>query len=65
VHVHGVRLQFFLAVVGSCLKVSTSGCYFLKDTSWEIFASLFTWNVPVRLMTIGFILTSDFRVPCV
>ena len=64
-HVHGVSLRFVLAVAGSCLKVSTSGCSSLKYTSWEISVRVLTWNVPFRLMTIGMILTSDFRVPCV
>ena len=48
---------------GSCLKVSSSGGSSANETSWEISARVFTWKVPVRLMTMGMILTSAFRVP--
>jgi hypothetical protein len=51
--------------VGSFLKLSTSGGSSLKDTRWEISARVLTSNVPVRLTTIGMILTSDSSVPCV
>ena len=53
-----------LLVVGdSCLKVSPSGGSSANETSWEISARVFTWKVPVRLMTMGMIFTSAFRVP--
>ena len=57
-------IAIFLAVVCSCLKVSTPGGSSLKD-SWAISGRVMTWNVPVRLMTIRMILTSDLRVLCV
>jgi len=43
--------------MGSCLKVSSYGGSSLKETSWAISARVLTWKVPVRLMTIGIILT--------
>ncbi len=53
-----------LAVGGSCLKVSPSGDSSVNETSWEISARvLTTWKMHVRLMTMGMILTSAFRVP--
>ncbi len=52
-----------LAVFGSCLKVSSSGGSSLKETSWAISAKVLTWKMPVRLMTMGVIFTSAFRVP--
>ncbi len=58
VHVRGV----ILAVGDSCSKVSPSGGSSMNETSWEISARVFTWKVPVRLMTMGMILTSAFRV---
>ena len=58
-------IAIFLYVVGSCLKVSSSGGSSLKETSWAISARVLTWNVLVRLMTIGIISTSALRVPCV
>ena len=63
-HVHGwSAIAIFLFVMGSCLKVSSSGGSSLKETSRAISARVLTWNVPVRLMTIGMVLTSDVRVP--
>ena len=53
----------FFAVGYNCLKVSSSGGSSSNETSWEISARVFTWKVPVRLMTMGIILTSAFRVP--
>ena len=47
---------------GSCLKASASGGSSLNETNWAISASVLTWKVHVRLMTIGMILTSAFRV---
>ena len=58
-------IVILLAVWGSCLKVSSSGGSSAKETSWEISARVLTWKVPVRLMTMGMILTSAFRVPYV
>ena len=52
-----------LAVGGSCLKVSVSGGSSANETSWETSASVFTWKVPVRLITMGMILMSTFRKP--
>ena len=56
-------IVIFLAVGDSCLEVSSSGGSSAKETSLEISARVFTWKVPVRLMTMGMILTSAFRVP--
>ena len=56
-------IVILLAVGGSCLKVSSSGGSSANETSWEISAKVFTWKVPVRLMTMGMILISAFRVP--
>ena len=56
-------IVILLAAGGSCLNVSSSGGYSANETSWEISARVLTWNVPVRLMTMGMILTSTFRVP--
>ena len=50
---------------GSCLKVSSSGGSSLNETSWAISARVLTWKIVVRLMTMGIILTSAFRVPYV
>ena len=44
-------------------KVRYSGGSSVNETSWETSARVLTWNVPVRLMTMGMILTSAFRVP--
>ncbi len=55
-------IVILLAVGGRCLKVSSSGGSSVNETSWEIFARVFTWKVPVRLMTMGMILTSASRV---
>ena len=63
--VRGVPLRFFFAVRGSCLKVSSSRGSFVNETSWAISARVLTWKVPVRLMTMGMIFTSAFRVPWV
>ncbi len=57
--------MILLAVGGSCLKVSSSGGSSANETSWEISAKVYTWKVPVRLMTMGMILISAFRVPYV
>ena len=52
--------------MGSCLKVSSSGGSSSKETSWAISERILTmWKVPVRLMTMGMILRSAFRVPWV
>ncbi len=56
-------IVILLAVGGSCLKVSSSGGSSANETSWEISSRVLTWKVPVRLMTMGMILTSAFRVP--
>ncbi len=56
-------IVILLAVGDSYLKVSPSGGSFANETSWEISARSFTWKVLVRLMTMGMILTSAFRVP--
>ena len=52
-------IAIFLAVRGHCLKVSSSGGSSLNETR------VLTWKMPVRLMTMGIILTSAFRVPYV
>ena len=52
-----------LAVRGSCLNVSSSGGSSLNETSWAVSARVLTWKGPIRLMTMGIILTSAFRVP--
>ena len=57
--------MILLAVGGSCLNVCSSGGSCVNETSCEISASVWTWKAPVRLMTMGMILTSAFRVPCV
>ncbi len=56
-------IAIILAMFGSCLKVSSSGGSSLKETSWAISAKALTWKVPVRLITMGIIFTSAFRVP--
>ena len=56
-------IVILLAVRDSCLKVSPSGGSSVNETSCEISACVLTWKVPVRLMTMGMILTSAFRVP--
>ena len=58
-------IAILLVVMGSCLKVSSSGGSSMKETSWAISARVLTWKVHVRLMTMGIILTSPFRVPWV
>ena len=45
--------------------MSSSGGSSVNETSCEISAYVLTWKVPVRLMTMGMILTSAFRVPWV
>jgi hypothetical protein len=45
------------------LQVSVSGVSSANETSWEISASVLTWKLPVRLMTMGMILMSAIRVP--
>ena len=54
-----------LSCGGSCLKVSLSGGFSVNETSCEISARVLTWKVPVRLMTMGIILMSAFRVSLV
>ncbi len=54
-----------VTVEGSFLSVSSSRGSFVKETSCEISASVLTWKAPVRLMTMGMILTSALRVPYV
>ena len=56
-------IAILLAVSDSCLKVSSSGRSSINEISWAISARVLLWKVPVRLMTIGIILTSAFRVP--
>ncbi len=56
-------IVILLAVGESCLKVSSSGGSSVNEISWEISAKVLTWKVPVRLMTMGIILTSAFSVP--
>ncbi len=46
-------IVILLAVGGSCLYVSSSGGSSANETSCEISASVLTWKVPVRLMTMG------------
>ena len=58
-------IVILLAVWGSCLNVSSSGGSSVNETSCEISASVLTWKVPARLMTIGMILMSAFKVPWV
>ena len=53
------------AGLGNCLYVSASGGSSSKEMSCAISASVLTLNVPVLLMTIGMILMSALRVPCV
>ena len=45
--------------------MSASGGSSLKETSWAIYASVFTLNVPAPHVTIGINMTSAFMVPCV
>ena len=59
------EVAIFLACLGSCLKVIESGCSSEWDTRCAIYARVFTWNVPVLLITIGIIFMSAFIVPCV
>ena len=56
-------MAILLAMRGSCLKVSSYGGSSLNEIIWAISARVLTWNVHVRLMTLGIILTSTFRVP--
>ena len=58
-------IVILLAVGGNCVNVSSSGGSSVNETSWEISASVLTWKVPVRLMTIGMILMSAFMAPWV
>jgi hypothetical protein len=51
--------------MGSYLKAGTSGGSSLMNTSCTISARVLTLNVPDRMMTIGMIFTSAFRVPWV
>ena len=51
-----------MQLVGVCLKMSSSGGSSLKDASWVISSRVLLLNVPIRLMTIGMILTFAFRV---
>ncbi len=45
-----------LVGLDSCLYVMTFGGSSLYETSYAIYASVFVFNVSVRLMTIGMIL---------
>ena len=56
-------IVILFAVGSSCLNVSSSGGSSVSETSCEISDRVLTWKVPVRLMTMGIILTSAFRVP--
>jgi hypothetical protein len=56
-------IAIILATRGTFLKVSSSGGSSSNETSWAISARVLTWKVLVRLMTMGIILTSAFRVP--
>ena len=56
-------IVILLAVGGRCLKVSSSGGSSVNETSCEISARVLTWKVPVRLMTMGMIFMSAFKVP--
>ena len=59
-------IAILLAVGGSCLKVSSSGGFSENETSWTISVRVLKMGarkVPVRLMKMGMILTSAFRVP--
>ena len=58
-------IVIFLAVGDNCLKVSASGDSSVNEISCEISARVFTWKLLVRLMTMGMILTSAFRMPYV
>ena len=58
-------IAILLAMGDSCLKVSSSGGSSVNETNCEISACVLTWKVPVRLMTMGMILTFAFRVPWV
>ncbi len=58
-------IVILLAVGGSCLNVSLSGGSSVNETSCAISASVLTWKVPVRLMTIGMIFMSALKVPWV
>ena len=53
------------AGLGSCLYVIASGGSSSRDTSCAISAKVLTLKVPVLLMSIGMILISACRVPCV
>ena len=55
-------IAILLGLMGSCLKVRSFGGSSLKEMSWAISARVLTWKVPARLMPIGIILTSVFRV---
>ena len=57
------NIVILFAVGGSCLNVSSSGGSSANETICEISARFLTWKVPVRLMTMGIILTSAFREP--
>ncbi len=48
---------------GSCLKGNPFGGFSMNEIRWEISVKVLTWKVPVRLMTMGMILTFAFREP--
>ncbi len=58
-------IVILLAVGDSCLNMSSSGGSSANEMSCAISASVLTWKVPVRLMTMGMILMSAFNVPWV
>jgi hypothetical protein len=43
--------------------VRVSGGFSVKETSWAISARVFTWNIPVLLMTIGMVTIFALSVP--
>ena len=56
-------IVILLAVGGSYLKASLSGDSSVNEKSCEISARVLKWKVPVRLITMGMIFRSAFRVP--
>ena len=55
--------MILLAMGGRCLKVISSRGSSVNEISWEISARVLTWKVTVRMMTMGMIFMSAFRVP--
>jgi len=56
-------IAVLLAAGGGFLKARAFGGIYLNETSRAISASVLTWKVHVRLMTMGIILIFAFRVP--